>query len=399
MIRNYIKIAWRNLLRHKGFSLINIIGLTTGLTCCLLLILYIQHELSYDKFHDKGNRIARLIMEYRIGDASNKGNFTSTKVFPEFKRQFPEVESGVRMTTTERLIKYEGNIWNEKDVLYVDSTFFKVFDFKLLKGSADEALKSPNNLVLSQSVARKYFGNENPVGKTLLLSSRQDPYLVTAVVEDCPSNSQIRYSMVASISSFGPLQEETYSNANFTTYLLINSEHSFQTLQQKISAFMAKESVGSGWEVDFELEPFMDIHLYSPYDAFTPNSNINYIYIIGGVAIMILIIACFTYVNLSTARSTERAKEVGIRKVSGAWRSQLFLQFISESGVLAIIALLISFLLAAFLLPYFNALTQTVLSVKSLFSTRMVLVALVATTFIALLAGSYLPWYFPVFIR
>jgi putative ABC transport system permease protein len=177
MIRNYIKIAWRNLLRHKGFSLINIIGLTTGLTCCLLLILYIQHELSYDKFHDKGNRIARLIMEYRIGDAGNKGNFTSTKVFPEFKRQFPEVESGVRMTTTERIVKYEENVWMEKDVLFVDSTFFNVFDFKLLQGTVDEALKAPYNVVLSRSLAKKFFGDENPVGKTLLLSSREDPYL------------------------------------------------------------------------------------------------------------------------------------------------------------------------------------------------------------------------------
>ncbi len=389
MIKNYFKIAWRNLIRHKGFSLINITGLTAGLTCCLLLLLYLQHELSYDRFHSKGNRIARLIMDYKIGDAGNKGNFTSTKVFPEFKRQFPEVESGVRMTSTERVVKYEDNTWMESDVLYADSTFFSVFDFKLLQGSADDALKTPNRVVLSRTVAKKYFGNDNPVGKTLLLSSRQEPYLVTAVAEDCPSNSQIRFNMVASISSFGPLQEETYSNANYTTYLLLNSEASFATLQKKISAFMAKESEGSGWKVDFELEPFTRIHLHSPYDAFTPNSNISYVYIIAGVALLILVIACFTYVNLSTARSTERAKEVGIRKVSGAWRSQLFLQFISESAVLSVIALLISFLLAALLLPYFNDLAQTSLPAEVLVSPAVIAIALAATIVIALLAGSY----------
>ncbi len=389
MIRNYFRIAWRNLLRNKVFSLVNILGLTAGLTCCILLLLYLQHELSYDRFHTKGDRIARVIMEYKIGDSGNKGNFTSTKVFPEFKRKFPEVESGVRMVSTERVVKRDNSTWLESDVLFADSTFFSVFDFNLLQGAAEDALKSPFKVVLSKSLAQKFFGTDNPVGKTLLMGSKQDPFLVTAVAEDCPSNSQIKYSMVASISSFGPLQEETYSNANYTTYLLLKSSSSFSPLQKKISAYMKKESQGSGWEVDFELEPFTRIHLYSPYDAFTPNSNINYIYIISGVAILILVIASFTYVNLSTARSTERAKEVGIRKVAGAWRSQLFLQFISESVVLSAIALFLSILFAALLLPYFNELAGTGLPVGALFSPSMLAGVIIAAIIISLLAGSY----------
>ncbi len=389
MIRNYFKIAWRNLLRNKGFALINILGLAAGLTCCLLLTLYLQHELSYDRFHGKGDRLVRVIMEYKIGDFGNKGNFTSTKVFPEFKRQFPEVVSGVRLSSTDRIVKYGDHTWIEEGVLHADSTFFELFDFQLLSGTAPEVLKAPYSVVITQSLAKKYFGEEDPVGKTLLLNSRQDPYRVTGVSEDCPSNSQIRYSMVASISSWGPLQEERYSDANYTTYLLMDRPGALENLQKKVNAFMIKETADSQSKVSFELEPFTRIHLHSPYDAVTPNSNISYIYIVAGVAVLILVIACFTYVNLSTARSTERAREVGIRKVSGAWRSQLFWQFISESAVLTLMALSISFLLAGIFLPYFNHLAGTALSYTKLGHPFVWGAALAAAAVVALLAGSY----------
>lgn len=389
MIRNYFKTAWRNLLRNKGFSLINILGLAAGLTCCLLLTLYLQHELSYDRFHGKGDRIVRVIMEYKVGDFGQKGNFTSTKVFPEFKRQFPEVVSGTRLSSTDRIIKYGDHTWIEAGVLHADSTFFELFDFQLLSGTAPEVLKAPNSVVITRSLAKKYFGEEDPVGKTLLINSRQDPYRVTGVSEDCPSNSQISYSMVASISSWGPLQEERYTDANYTTYLLMNQAGSFKALQAKIDNFMKKETADSDFKVSFELEPFTRIHLHSPYDAFTPNINISYIYIVAGVAVLILVIACFTYVNLSTARSTERAREVGIRKVSGAWRSQLFWQFISESAVLTMMALSISFLLAALLLPAFNNLAGIALPYTKLGHPSVWGVALAAAAVVALLAGSY----------
>jgi len=389
MIRNYFKTAWRNLFRNKGFALINILGLAVGLTCCLLLTLYLQHELSYDRFHSKGDRLVRVIMEYKIGTSGNKGNFTSTKVFPEFRRQFPEVVSGTRLSSNNRIVKYGDKTWMEDNVLHADSAFFELFDFKLLSGKASDVLKAPNQVVISRSLAEKYFGKEDPVGKTLLLNSSQQPYRVTGVSEDCPSNSQIRYSMVASISSFGPLQEETYSNANYVTYLLMDRAESLNTLQDKVNRFMKKETGDSEFKVNFDLEPFTRIHLYSPYDAFTPNINISYIYIIAGVAVLILVIACFTYVNLSTARSTERAREVGIRKVAGAWRSQLFWQFISESAVLTFLALMISFLLALVLLPSFNTLAGTTLSYTSLGHPLVWGAALLAAITVALLAGSY----------
>ena len=186
----------------------------------------------------------------------------------------------------------------EKNFLFVDSTFFNVFDFKLLSGTKDDVLKAPKTVVLAASTARKYFDDENPIGKAMLIGSSEDPYIVTGIVKDCPANSQIQYSMIASISSFGPLQEETYSNANYTTYLLMNSASSLQPLQQKINALMKSENAKSEFKLNFELEQFSKIHLHSPYDAFTPNSNIAYIYMIIAVALLILTIDCFTYMSM-----------------------------------------------------------------------------------------------------
>ena len=185
MLRNYFLIAWRSLWKNKTTALINIVGLSTGLTCCLLMVLYLQHEISYDKFQEKGDRVVRVIMEYGFNDGPpTKGNFTSTKVFPAFKRNFPEVEDGVRMTLATRLVKYREHLFNEKKFMYADSTFFNVFpSFKLKIGQAGEVLKDPNRVVLTESAARKYFGNiSDAVGKTLEISSRQDPFLVTGVV-------------------------------------------------------------------------------------------------------------------------------------------------------------------------------------------------------------------------
>jgi putative ABC transport system permease protein len=390
MLKNYFKIAFRNLLLNKTFSFVNIIGLAFGLTCCLLLVLYINQELSYDKFHSNAGKIVRVIMEYKIGDGGNKGNFTSTKVFPEFKRKFPEVKDGVRMSgSSSRLVKYNDIIINEPNFVFADSTFFNVFDFELISGTANDVLKAPKMVVVTKSTAKKYFADENPVGKTILLGSKQDPYLVTGVAADCPANSQIQFNMIASLSSFGELQEERYSDANYTTYLLMNSPASFQPLQQKINALMKQENGTSDFKVNFELERFTKIHLHSPYDAFTANSNIAYIYIIMAVALLILIIACFTYINLSTARSSERAKEVGIRKVAGAFRLQLFWQFISESVVLTTLALLLSFVLMFALLPFFNTLAGTQLQYSSFLSPVVLFISISFIVIIALLAGSY----------
>jgi putative ABC transport system permease protein len=392
MIRNYLKIAWRSLWKNKTASIINIAGLSVGMACCMLIVLYLQHELSYDKFHRNSDRIVRVIMEYSFnGNPGSKGNFTSSKVAPSFKQNFPEVEDGVRMSADgDRLVKYGEKLFTEKKFLYADQGFFRIFDFGLLKGNPAEVLKSPYTVVLSQSTAKKYFGNDNPIGKVLFVGSNETNYTVTGIAEDCPSNSQIKFDFLASFSSFGPAQEETYFNANYTTYLLLKDKNSIVSLQDKIGSFMKKEMMSDeGTYVNYELEPFTRVHLYSPYDAFEPNSNITYIYIIAGIALLVLIIACFTYINLSTARSIDRSKEVGIRKVSGAFRSQIFLQFITESLMITTVSLLFSFTLVTAVLPAFNQFSGKSLQPSELTQAGVLAAAFLINIVIAFAAGSY----------
>jgi putative ABC transport system permease protein len=391
MFKHYFQIAWRNLWKSRVFSIINVLGLAVGITCCLLMALYIKHELSYDDFQQKGDRIARVIMEYSFSGSVSKGNFTSTKVAPAFKRTFPEVESAVRMSQVGRVVQYGDQLFNEKRFLFADSSFFDLFSFRLLKGNRQQALSGPNKVVLTASAAQKYFGAQDPMDKIIKVGSNGADYVVTGVIEDCPSNSQIKFDLLASFSSLGANQEKTYWDANFTTYFLLKDKASIASLQAKIPGFMKQEMKGlTGTDyVTFWLEPFKRIHLYSEYQGFEPNGSIVYVYIVGAVAILMLLIACFTYVNLSTARSMERAKEVGIRKVTGAYQKQIFWQFISESFILSVVALIISIVSVLVLLPAFARLTDREITATALNSPFIAGFMLLVVLCISLLAGSY----------
>lgn len=391
MIINNLKVTIRSLWKNKVSSAINLFGLTVGLTSCLLISLYIRHEASFDSFQKNGNRIARVIMEYGFDGSpeSKRGNFTSTKVAPEFSRTFPEVQYGIRMTDRDVIIKHNDNLVTEPYFVFADSTFFKIFSADLLQGNPAEALNGPFKVVLTESTARKYFGNESPMGKILLTGSDQVPYEVTGVIQDYPTNSQIRFDFLASFCSLGRNQEVTYFDANYTTYLLLKDEHAFAPLQEKITSFMKKEMAGSGASINFLLEPFDKIHLHSEYSGFVPNTSITYLYILSGVALLILVIVSFTYINLSTARSIERSKEVGIRKSIGASRTQLFWQFISESVIICLTAAGFSFLFIFMVLPYFNLFVGKELPAATLFSLPFVGFSILVALFISLLAGSY----------
>ncbi len=393
MFRNYLKIIFRNFSKNKTFSFINIIGLTIGLTSCLLIALYIQQQLSFDKFQKNGDRIARVIMGYSFegSDAGNKGNYTSVRVPVVMKQNFPEVKDAVIMTNGKKIIRYNNSLVTENNFMYADSSFFNLFSFDLLEGNKNTALTEPYSVVLTQSSAKKYFGNADPVGKTLQLSGDSNFYKITGLVADCPANSQIQFDFIASFSTFGMSKEyySTYWNANYTTYLLLHDKKSISTLQAKLPAFMKKEMEGQHATVNFYLESFNKIHLYSPYDAFAPNVSIAYIYILAGVALLILVIACFTYINLSTARSVERAKEVSIRKVAGAQKNQIFWQFIGESAVVCCIAVLLGLTCAALLLPSFSQLTNQQLQLSSLLSWPILAVAVLIIAVVSFAAGSY----------
>jgi putative ABC transport system permease protein len=393
MFKNYLKTALRHLWKNKTSSAINVVGLTIGLTCCLLIALYIQHELSYDDFEKNGKRIARVIMEYQFAGSSvsEKGNFTSVRVAPVLKQNFPEVESSIKMTQYERVVRYKEKLINEKRFLYADSTFFDIFSFTLLQGDPHSVLAGPHKVIVTESSAKKYFGDENPVGKLLQVGSDTDVYVVTGVTRDCPSNSQIRFDFLASFSSLGITKdyESTYWDANYVTYLLLKNRTSFGELQGKLPAFMKKEMAGQGATINMYLEPFDQIHLHSPYDAFEPNNSITYIYILAAVALLILIIAGSTYINLSTARSMERAKEVGVRKVIGAGRYQLFWQFIGESALLCLLSVILSLAISTLLMPSFNHLTGKQLEASSLFTLPFLAFSFIVSLGVSVLAGSY----------
>jgi len=392
MFKNYFKITFRNLWKNKTASFINVFGLTVGLTSCLLIGIYLQHELSYDKFEQNGDRITRVIMEYKFdgGDEMKKGNFTSVRVAKVFKQTFPEIEDAVRMSFGGLVVRYNDKLIDEKRFMYADPSFFNLFSFKLLQGDKKNALDEPNKVIVTESTARKYFGDENPIGKVLKVGSDTANYQVTGVIQDSPSNSQIKFDFLASFSSLHTEDlEKTYWDANFTTYFLLKHPLDIAALQAKITPFMQKEMKGQGATVDFMLEPFMGIHLHSEFGGFEPNNNIKYIYILEAAALLILVIACFTYINLNTARSIERAREVGVRKVIGARKAQLFWQFIGESVILCSAAVVLSLILAVLLLPEFNRLTEKQLSVQSIFSFQFISGLISITALVSLAAGSY----------
>lgn len=395
MLKNYILIAWRNITKNISTSIINIIGLATGLTCCMLMLLYMRHELSYDEMHLKGDRLARVIMEYSFnGSNPVLGNYTSTKVLPAFQRNIPEIENGVRISDRARLVKYNENIFYVDHFVHSDSAFFQLFDFRLVQGDRVSALKQPNQVVLSASLAKKLFGSVDPMGKSIQMGSDQTNYLVTGIAEDAPSNTHIKFDCIASFISLGKdaIQEETYYEANFYTYLLRKPNTTAAALQANVNAFMKKEMSDKQYtnaSVIFHLEPFTKIHLYSPYEGFEANSDIKYIYIVGGMALLILLIACFTYINLSVARSMERAREVGIRKSVGAVKNQVFWQFIAESCLITMISFLFSFLATWLMLTPFNDLSGKHLVMTGALNANFISIVLGMIAVISLLAGSY----------
>jgi putative ABC transport system permease protein len=331
-------------------------------------------------------------MAYSMNGTERKGNYTGTKVLPSFASNFPEVETGVRMAQTTRVVGHDEKIFTEKKFLFADSTFFRMFSFPLTEGEAGTALSGPRKVLLTQSTAKKYFGVENPVGKTIRVGSTPVDYQITGIMLDPPSTSQIKFDFLASFSSLPALQKITYWEANYTTYLLLKGASSLSSLQPKIAPFMKKEMAAEMKGNDYltyDLEPFRDVHLRSPYEGFEPNNSITYIYIIGAVAVLILLIACFTYINLSTARSVERAKEVGVRKVAGAGGRQIFWQFLNESVVVGLVAFLLAVGMIQLCLPSFNDLTDKELKLASLFTPANVGMMLVVISCVSFLAGGY----------
>ncbi|UFH54213.1 ABC transporter permease [Spirosoma sp. KNUC1025] len=396
MLTNYLKIALRNLWRNKIFSGINVVGLSVGLGSCLLLFMYITHELSYDDFQKKADRLVRVTMEYSMEGRVAKIPVTGTKVAPEFGRQFPEIESGVRLINRDAVVINGDRQFSEKRVVFADSAFFSLFSFPLRTGNPQTALAGPNLVVLSATTAQKYFGGANPIGKNLRINTGGSfrDYTVTGIVEDCPANSQIKYDLLASFATLPAAKTEEWYSANYATYLLLRKPEDIARLQAKIPAFMktqfSKDEMSAGSYLTYNLEPIRRVHLHSEVEgSFEPNGDLTYIYIFGSIALLILLIACVNYVNLATSRAVERAQEVGVRKVMGAMQGQLFGQFIGESVIVTSIALALGLLLAILTLPLFNTLSDRQFTSDVWLKPGNLLLLLGIGLVVSLLAGSY----------
>lgn len=394
MFKNYLRTALRNLRKNKLYSAINIFGLTVGLAACLLIGVYINHELSYDKFNANAGRIVRATMEYSHSGTVNTVASTGTKVGPQFKRTFPAIEEYVRTYISSSVVKQGDKVFDEPRILFADDPFFTVFSFKLVEGNALTALDAPDKIVLTKTMARKYFGNENAVNKTLNVIGRD--MTVSAVCEDAPQNSQLKFDFVTQFLNISNgVKEETWWNANWVTYFLLKDKNSIAGLQQQINNYMKTDAVRKEARLDgnnylaYHLEPLTKVHLYSSLAGFEPNGSITYIYMFLVIALLILIIACANYTNLATAQSVGRSGEIGMRKVMGASRKQVFMQFIGESSVITFTAAILAFLLGIFLIPYFNLVTGKQFTTDVLLQPMPIIALLVFCILVGFFAGLY----------
>lgn len=412
MLKNFINVAFRNLLKHKFYSILNILGLSIGLSCFMMISLFVLDELSFDKFHENSSNIYRMDFQAKL----NGSDFISCKVgapaAQAILNDYPIVEDAIRVSATGNwFIKEKGfqKTFKEEHVMMADSNFFSFFTFPMIHGNPKTALVRPHTLVMDQTTARKMFGDENPLGKTLVLDNTTD-YEVTGVYQDLPKNSHFRQNIILSIASFPRrAKNPNWVNTSFNTYLKfqdgINSEELASNfpeliakhigpLIQKFFGQSLAEFEEAGNHVGFSLFSLERIHLHSDKDGeLGTNSDIGYVYIFSAVAIFILLLACINFMNLATARSAGRAKEVGVRKVMGALKNQLINQFISEALVISFISFLMAYLLTMVFLPSFNELASKELAFTQLFDLTYVSYMVAIMFIVGLFAGSYPAFY------
>ena len=398
MLNNFFRTAFRNLWKHKIYSLLNILGLTVGLTAAFLVYLYVHFELSYDRFNTKADRIYRLVCDIKTPTETINTGVTSAPMAVNIKSDFPEVDAFVRVSGASLLVRKGDIKFQEEHSAFADSSLFRVFDFPLIHGDPATALREPLSIVLSETAARKYFGSSDPVGQTVLLTDGNLNATITGVMKDIPENSQIKADMFVSMSSnkrFDSTMDKQWSNFGWTSYLMLKPNTNAQNLQAKLPAFLQQRD-GDAMKKDqmfftLFLEPLKEVYLKSTRDGLERGS-MNNVYVFSIIGIFILLIACINFINLTTARSTERAREVGIRKVAGAERSQLTRQFLGESVLLCFLAFVLSciLLLPVFhVLPLFNQLSGKEISNGIFYHLDRLGLLLIVALGIGVLAGIY----------
>ena len=372
-------------------------GLAVGMTACFLIFLYVRFETSYDNFHSKADRIYRVVSDVKTPSETITTGLTTSPVGIYMKKDFPEVEEAVRLGRDGFLVRKGDVKFQEDNTVLADSNFFKIFDFPLLEGNRNMALKEPMSIILSETTAKKYFGNAKAYGQHLLLTGAAINATVTGIMKDIPPNSQIKAEMLVSMSSFKPIYgypttDSEWTNHNYYTYVLLARHADAKALSAKLPAFQEKHHGEEARKLQMQdylsLEPFKDVYLKSKRDGFE-TGNITNVYIFSIVAIFILVIACINFINLTTARSAERAKEVGIRKVVGAVRFQLARQFIGESMIISTMAFLLSVLMSSVLLPLFNQVAGKVIGENIFTHPSDILSLFILSIIVGLMAGIY----------
>jgi len=382
MFMNYIRVALRNFKRQKIYSVINLSGLTLGLASFILISLWVQHELSYDQFHVKKDRI------YRILNAIDSGGFGTSVSYalgPELKQKYSEIEESCRVWPWHRsLVKYRDKSFDEFNIFLTDPTFFSMFTFPFIKGNAKTALAAKNSIVITEGTARRYFGSENPIGKVLYLAQNETDFTVTGVIHDIPSNSHLQFDMVARVELLGEDRISRWEEWVAPSYVLLRSEADKEAVEQKIAGIYHDHL---DYTPDYKpvFQPLTKVHLY----GFGRPGLIIQVSIFSVIALFILVIACINFTNLTTARSFRRAKEIGLRKVIGGRKSQLISQFLGESLLLSYLALGLAIALAHSVLPVFNSFTGKELSLTNDALPYWIFLIFAVTPLTGLLAGWY----------
>ncbi len=399
MLRNYLTVAWRNIRKDKFYSLINILGLTIGVTCGMLLLLYVTDELSYDRYHARTDQIYRIVSFIREPDKTNRWVSTQAPLAKTLKQDYPFVENYARFFPYGRVMFRQGDKrFYEEDTYAADSTVFNVFTHKFVEGDSRTALNAPGSVVLTQKTAQKFFGSGSALGQTLQTNDTTF-YKVTGVIEDVPKNSHFTFNVLLSLN---PNQRKAGDWGNFyvTSYLVLPKNFDKRVLESKFPQLYEKHMASifqrMGIKITYELQPLTSIHLYSKYEG-ESNGDIGYVYTFSAVAFFMLLIASINYMNLATARSAKRVKEVGLRKVMGSLRGTLIAQFLTESVLMTTLALGASLVLVAVLLPFFNAVSGKDIHFGELLRPQFLLIALAIVVFTGFVSGSYPAFYLSAF--
>ena len=407
MLKNYLKITLRNISRNKMYSALNIIGLAIGLACCILILLYVHDELSYDRFHANADNIYRVVPTFTTSERTMYLSTNAHVQGPMLKDEFPEVLEYVRFTSyRRRVVEYDNTAFTEEQFLFADDSVFKVFSFDMILGNPEEALVNPNTIVLTEEMADKYFGSDNPMGKSLRINY-DALFTVTGIIKNIPSASHIKPDFIASFSTLGlkpstNINNDLLNQVNYYTYLLFQEGTDYRVMEQKFTEDINRR-IGAmlkqlGGSAELELQPLTKIYLHSDRELESMQTgDVTYVWLFSGIGIFILLLACLNFMNLSTARSANRAKEVGLRKVVGAKKSQLVKQFLGESMILTFISFLFALVLVTVSMPLFRNISGKNILMSSLTHPAILAGFVGLFLIIGLIGGSYPAFFLSAF--